>query len=325
MTRANRKAPSTRKHLTRAAGELVLRLLEQPQASIHAQLVQDLGLGPAEELLASGALLPDGGAKSLALLNDTESRYIDLAWNDQRLGYGYFDAADGFVVPPAASLQTFRLRIEWWLDWLAEELGLVNAGRPYQLVTDHAWDIGDLWVTPRSKVPIIFARRLKSAATAVALRAALQSRAGRKGGVILTSMGRVPAPAWPLDFQHRCIHDVLSSDEKSFRIEIALLKGLYDGSASQTRMNSSLLHLSPDGNVLTIKDDIIHLRGDRMKIVLRELFEAHRLKKHLRTRDLLDKAGIASPTLSKAFNNSPVWKALRPYLHQKGGLCWLEL
>jgi hypothetical protein len=325
MTRTNRKAATTRKHLTRATGEFVLKLLEQPQASIHAQLIEDLGLAPAEELLACGALVRDASAKSLAVVDEAGSRFVKLDWNDQHRGYGYFDAADGFVVPPAAALQIFRLRIEWWLAWVAEELGLVNAGRPYELVGRHAWDIGDLWVTPRSKVPIIFGLRLKKAATESALRSALQSRAGRKGGVILTSTRQVAAPEWPLDFQHRCIHDLLSSEQQSFRIEIELLKGLYDGSAFQPEPNSTPLHLSPDGNVLRIYDEIIHFHSDKMKTVVRELVNAHGAQKRLRNTELREKAKIESPNFGKAFHNSPSWAAFSKHLRRKNGFCWLEV
>jgi hypothetical protein len=118
---------------------------------------------------------------------------------------------------------------------------------------------------------------------------------------------------------------VLTSDEQGFRIEIDLLKGLYDGSSFQSETASAPLHLSPDGNVLRIRGKRILLRGPRMKVVVRKLVEAHETGRHLRASDLLAVARIQSPTLSKAFNNSPAWEALRRYLHHEGGFVWLEV
>jgi hypothetical protein len=50
--------------------------------------------------------------------------------------------------------------MHWWLGRLSASLALTNASHPTVIVPDHAWDIGDLWITRQRKIPVLFARRL---------------------------------------------------------------------------------------------------------------------------------------------------------------------
>jgi hypothetical protein len=137
--------------LTRIAGEFLLRLLEQPDALIVQQRVEDLGHDCLRDLTECGALISAGASRSIVVECDGEPRSVDLVWIEQRTAYGYFDAADGYVFPPVASFSLLRIDVTWWLRWLTDHLALVNAAKPVVLVENRAWDLGELWVTVRDQ------------------------------------------------------------------------------------------------------------------------------------------------------------------------------
>jgi hypothetical protein len=112
----------------------------------------------------------------------------------------------------------------WWLAWLAASLALTNSGQPTELVPTSAWDIGDFWITRRRNIPILFVRRLHRDATLKALREALQKRAGRSGGLILTS-SRNPLRQDAADrpFVVVPIAQAMTNDSQVFAIDRTLL------------------------------------------------------------------------------------------------------
>ena len=310
--------------LARNAGELLLALLEQRQPAIAGSVLADLDPNIRFQLRGSGCLQRTSVRQSIQVVGEAGAAAVDLTWLGDRECYGHFDPADGWVIPDPEEITLYRLDTAWWLAWLTAELDLINAGRPIELVADHAWDLGDFRVSRKRVVPLLFARRLRTPGVRAQLATALARRAGRSGGVMLTSSRRV-IETLNLPGAH-CLMPVaesLTADAARFRLDAALIQGLYLGQPPDATP-VALLDLSPDGMTLTIHGDVLHFRGAVQRAIIKHLVDAHRSGKRLRTSVVLAKAGSSADSLVKAFSGSPHWRTLSLHRRQEQGCCWFE-
>ena len=133
-------------------------------------------------------------------------------------------------------------------------LDLVAVRGATELLAGHAWDLGDLSISRSRKAPILFARRLHIASTVEQLRAVLQHRAGRPGGMILTTTASPLSVAeWPAAHQVVPLVKLLSPVGQTFGLDVRLLKNIYAGH-SLDASSIGPVYLAPDGRVLRIRD-----------------------------------------------------------------------
>jgi hypothetical protein len=306
--------------ISRRDGTLLLRLLEQPQPVITHKLLTEITNG---DLISGGALKSDGLLRSVMIMDNDGPRAVDLEWLPDQQTYGYF-SPDGYILADPKDLQSYKLDVAWWLKWLASELALVDAGVPSELVTGEAWDLGNRWVSRQSKVPILFARRLKHQSVAKKLIEAVGDRAGRPGGLILTSSKQSPELAeWPHRFRVRPLADLLSQDPKWFRLDRDIIDGMF--SPLSVARSAERVSLSADFRTLVIDGQMWTFRGEIQKTIIHLLVEAFRKGDRLRTSEVLRKAGSQAPDLAKAFKNNPSWPQLSQYIKSEHGFCWIEL
>jgi hypothetical protein len=311
--------------LSRRGGELLLRVLEQSRPIIAAAALEELPSKVRSMLFNVGALQRHDAGRAAFVVDDDGPMFRDLAWQADQNAYGYFDASDGSVVLAAETQMRFQVALPWWLTWLAASLALSNSGKATELVPTSAWDIGDLWITRHRNIPILFVRRLHRDATLKALRAALQKRTGRSGGLILTS-SRNPLQQDMTDpsFVVVPIADVMTNDSQVFAIDRTLLLSPYLAT-SREREPARPLHLSPDGRQLAIHGTVTLDFVSSIQIaIIRRLVNGHQDGKRWRARELLDDAGSGVATLARAFG-SKKWKQLKPYLTSRNGLWGFDL
>ena len=311
--------------LSRRTGEFLLVLLEQPRAIIAGAAIDDLDPDIGKDLRANGSLAPLSVARSIQVIDDDRVTTRDLSWAPGVERYAYFDAVDGWVAPDPEVLVVYRFDSGWWLAWLAGELALENAGKPAELVPDHAWDLGDIRISRKRKVPLLFARRLYAEDVRGNLIAALGRRAGRNGGVLLTTTRHaLEGSAVPGSHCLMQVVESLTSDADSFHIDVALIQGLFLGRAADS-VGRPALGLSLECATLTIHGDVLHIRGEVQQSIVKQLVDAFRLGKRLRTSDVLEKAQSSADSLAKAFRGSPNWPTLLRHLRQERGFCWFDL
>lgn len=206
--------------------------------------------------------------------------------------------------------------MSWWLAWLASALDLTNCSQPTELVAEHAWDVGDLWIDRRRKVPVIFARRLHRAETCHALTETLKKRAGRGDPLVLTS-SRNPPPRLDLALTLAPVSllALLTNDADEFALDRELVFSPY-GAEGKTGLTDPL-YLSPDGRLLVIEGVEVKFKSAIHVDIVRQIVAAH--PAGALAREVLEKAGSAAPTLQKAFG-AKKWALLKPYLKSKDGL-----
>jgi hypothetical protein len=311
--------------LSRRAGELLLRLLEQRRPVITAAALDDSLPGARLTLVGAGALQLHGTTRTVIAPGDAGPMFRELAPLQDRDGVGYFDAADGTVVVSPDDQRLLRVSLPWWLSWLAHSLDLANSSKPAELVPSHAWDIGDLWISARRKIPVLFGRRLHRDETCQALSAAMQRRTGRSGGLILTSSSNPrPSIANSSPFVVTSILTVLTNDVDNFSFDRDLVLSPYLPAGGGSSPPIEPLHLSPDGKRLVVNGVEINFRSKKHVAIVQELVAAFRVGQRLSAREVLDKADSAATTFRQAFGPDR-WAELRPYLKSRGGLWGFEL
>ena len=311
--------------LSRCGGELLLRLLEQSRPVIAAAALEKFPFEARSTLIKVGALERHGASRAALVAGDDGLAFRDLVWQADQNAYGYFDASDGSVVVAPEAQVLFRVALPWWLAWLAASLALTNSGRPTELVPTCAWDIGDVWITRQRNIPVLFVRRLNHDATLKALRQTLHKRAGRSGGLILTSSLN---PRWQdvvdQSFVIVSIAEAMTNDSQVFAIDRTLLLSPYMA-PSPKRGPAEALSLSPDGRRLVINGtNTLDFASDVQIAIIRRLVDGHRDGKRWRARELLDEAGSGVATLARAFG-SKKWKQLKPFLTSRNGLWGFDL
>jgi len=218
----------------------------------------------------------------------------------------------------------YRIAVPWWLAWLAASLELTNSARPTELLPGAAWDIGDIWVTRQRHVPVLFARRLYRGETRRALSDALRQRAGRSGGLIMTSGRGAMSQDSMEQFTVVPITNVLTNDSQVFSIDRGLLLSPFLPTNTATPLTQPL-YLSPDGRQLVINGTVtLDFKSDVHIKLIRRLLEGHVKGTRWRARELLDHAGSSLTTLARAFGGKK-WKQLKPYITSQSGLWGFDL
>ena len=172
--------------LSHAAVNLLLTIIETPSMVISGAALDGYHARAGAELVAAGALDADGFEPVAVSQADHDDGVVSLAWDGDARRHAYFSPAAGMVAVEDHALRRLRVRSSWLLDWLARELGIAGAVRPVELVPNHVWDLGDLWLGERKseqrRTAIYVARRLGEPGAMLRTRTALQSRAGRPPG-----------------------------------------------------------------------------------------------------------------------------------------------
>jgi hypothetical protein len=306
--------------ISRRGGELLLRALEQHEPVIAVAATDNLPPDLLSSLLNSGALKRHTASRAALVADDDDARFMDLVWYSDRNAYGYFDAADGHVVLTPDAQAVFRVNLPWWLRRLVAHLDLCNATQPTEVVPNHAWDIGDLWITRQRKIPVLFARRLNRDAQFAALQAALAKRRGRSGGLILTSSGN-PLGRLIDDPPYKVvpISDSLTNDADKFAIDRALVVSPYTGPRTDRGITEPI-YLSPDGRRLVINGDTtIDFKSKVHIAIIRQLVAGYYEGKRFRASELVEDAGSRVTTLRRAFG-AKKWALLKSYLKSENGL-----
>ena len=175
---------------------LLLEVLELAEPQITSRsLRRNLGSG-ADDLIRSGILTTVAPEAPLPdpRWHDSDDLAFESGWDAPLVG----QAVEG----AAADVSAYRISFARLLDMLSRALDLVAPRGPTELLADHVWDLGDLSISRSWKAPILFARRLHIASTVEQLRAVLQHRAGRPGGMILTStVSPLSVAEWPAAHQ----------------------------------------------------------------------------------------------------------------------------
>ncbi len=315
------------KPISHRAGDLILAIMETPGMTISATALDDYHAEAGAELIALGALEPVGFEPVTVSQADHDDAMVGVVWDGDAGGYGYFSPAVGMVAVKNQAIGRYRLRPSWLLAWIAEELGLATGVRPVDLVPDRAWDLGDVWLGERKsekrRTAIYVARRLGETGAMARLRTALQSRAGRPPGVILSSSPAaiaddiLPTGMTPMMPILRCA----TAGVAEFCLDTAIIRTAVHGAWPAS--SDTPVRVAAEFRVVHVGSREFQFRGDKQRQVIRYLHDAwDRGEGRINTAMMfIDLEFPETTRLRDLFKGHVDWKAL---IGIENGACWLR-
>lgn len=304
--------------------ELLLSVIETPEAVISGAVLGDYYGATSSVLTEAGLLKPDGHEMVSVSQANHDDAPVTVSWSPDGSRLGYFSPAAGWVTVPDERINRFRADFPAVIARLMLQAEWTSRTGPVSLIPDLLWEIGDVRLGRRTqRVPIWFGRRFHDLAVWRQVRDAAKLRPASHLRVLLTSTPshRLPEESLP---GHLVVgvRDVIDFSI-GLSVHPEILASRLDGSH---RPNvEAAIDLSPDGKKLSINGTvIIDFKSDIQIAIIRKLVDGHKDGKRFTVQDLLTEGGSGSTGLRRAFGTKK-WAMLAPYLKSHNGLWGFEL
>ena len=279
----------------------------------------------ASELIDREFLVKTRPAQSIWVALEEEDECMELEWDDERRCHVYYDRFSGKYYPaPLDEITRYKLDFHALLKQISTALKIQS--EPVKLVGDLLWDLGD-YVLGSRKIPTLFARRMHHSDCQELMHSALTNRAGRSGGLILTSTDEVPKYL-SLPGKHHIvpISTCIKSDTDYFQLDNDIIAGLFKPQRPQSAKKQQKIECHNGGGLIIINDDDGESRqftftGSKQKQCLEYIYQCWEngetevnISKMFEDLDFVN-----TRRLTDLFKKKPGWKELIGY---KGNLCW---
>ena len=316
--------PDHGRGLAPAILELLLNIVEAPEAVISGAVLDDYYASEAAVLKETGLLKPHGHEAASVSRTDHDDAPVTLSWSAENEGLGYFSPAAGWITVPDYRIARYRVDFPVLLARRMVQTDVSSRSGPVPLVPDLLWEIGAVRLGRRiQRVPIWFARRLHEPSVWRQIKDATKARPATRLRVVLTS---TPSHRFPDETVagHLLvgIRDVIDF-ATGLTVHPDILSARLDG--SQRPDIGEALSLSPDGRRLVINGDLtINFKSESQITIIRKLVAGFREGKRFSARELLDHAQSSSDTLRQAFG-AKKWAQLESHLKSRDALWGFEL
>jgi hypothetical protein len=295
--------------LDQAAGEFLLRLIENPEPVIAASTLADYAPDAGRSLIAAELLKPDGMVEALTDTSDHDDVPVTLQFDADRSRYGYVGAA-GWVDVPEERLRLYRADITALVRRLSFRL-VPRRPALHELIEGVLYDIGDVQLTGASPTSIWFGRRCGVPEVLGAILQEAEARPAARMRLIVTSTARCElanpqtSECLFVDCRDACAPgSPLVLDRTLLRAQLRTR----NGEATEP------IWLSPDGERLVILGAInVAFRSPAQIAVIRALVNGHKAGKRFAAQPLLASCGSGRRTFREFFG-AEKWTALSPYL-----------
>lgn len=300
------------------AADLLLSVVETPDAVIAGQVLDDYYASVGDALKARGLLKPAGAHRASPSFVDHEDEPVELIWSGRHEGYGYFSPAAGWVTVENCRLAMFGVSFD---ALIRHVLGALDGMNETAIILDPnlLWEVGQVRLPGRAKrVPVWIARRLGEPAVwdkfldAVRLRPA----PGLRIVLTFTSADRLPVRT-AHGHEIIAVRDVADS---SLTVDADLLAARI---AAGTPQSDDAITMAADGAAVSVRGTRYAFPGSKQRAVIRELYGAWKSGNCERlTVEVLESAGYSASvnTLTKAFSGRSDW---RDFIKEEHGRCWM--
>lgn len=295
----------------------LLELLELRQPLLSGAAAE-LCPAPAKRLIAAGLLIPHDHETVSASLADHDDAPVSLIWSDQHAALAYFSSAVGLVPVPRERLLRQRVAVEAVLSALIGSLDLAKGHRPFALVEDLLWEVGDVRLGKNPvRTSVWFARRIFDRDVLQRVTEMARSRPHTRPRLILTSTRPIRLAGLAVPGAAIIgVKDVLALPG-ALAISPDILSARFSGVALPTQ---GPLVLSPDRTKLSIRGgEPILFRSEAQQEVIKQLVDAFYDGTRLRARDLTHHHSL------QTFFGKAKWVQLEPFLKSTGGLWGFDL
>lgn len=305
----------------RQSVELLLRVMETPEARAQGSALRLAASRATDSLLAAGLLVSRGQIPVVAAMDDYEDEPVAAVWSPEHQAYGYSDLTGRWIRVDPSEITAYGVDFPRAIAGMLVQFD--RAGSPPQeLIDGHLIDLGVIRMAgTENPVPVWFARCLGSNDISQKVFALMERRPSAGLRVIFTSTSgdRIPVSPNKRDVIV-AVSDVFAGPG-SLAISPQILSArLFPG---QVQRREPIDH-SHDYGIVWLRGKPIRFRGDRQRQALRQLFDAYwRGSPRLRTAVVLEEAGYGGKvnTFAKAFGKGGDWSLFIKYA---GGDCWIE-
>lgn len=315
--------PDRRPSLDRQAADILLSVIETPQAVITSAVLDEFYTAKAAALKASGLFELKGHQRVAVSLADHDDEPINLSWSSEHRGYGYFSPSAGWVPVSDSQMASFCISFEKLFERMLERLDCSTRTPPTVLLPDLLWEVGEVRLPGRGKrVPLWIGRRLDNPKVWSRFAETVRARPapGLRIVLSLTPADRLPAP---IHQGHSIIavRDIadhangLVVDPDLLAARIAL------GSPSV----DALITIAADGAAVTVRGKRYAFSGSKQRALIRQLYESWQAgSPECLTAEVLEKAAYNDSvnTLAKVFSGRKDWLE---FIKEEHGRCWMFL
>lgn len=304
------------------AVDLLLKLMEAPEAVLSGAALHDFYPDAGGALIAAGALKDDGYEPVITGMADHDDLPVHLTWRSEVGGYAYFSPSAGWIKVENERLTRYRVDFDWLIGVLSRQLRIPRTIEPKCLLKDVMWDLGDAWIGKR-KATFLLGRRLSTSRTLDEVCDALARRVGRPPGVLLTTTRRL-ARHVRIPGQHQIVTlaDCLRGDGTGLRLDLDVIGGVFAGLRPQR--TAQLIEANADFRIVRAKGETFVFRGDKQRQVIGYMHERWLDGvERVSIAEMMDDLGFPIETrLRDLFKKHPAWEKL---VKEEGGSAWFDV
>jgi len=172
-----------------------------------------------KELLEHGALVLDGKHHSITCQECDRRHRALVTFDRERQAMTYFCSEAGRVAIDARALNVYTLRLEWLLDWLADAFRISAKQRPFSLIENHLWELGQANIH-HQQLRVMLARHIGSLGHLTQIETITARRTGKTGVILTTSSGFSQPHRLPNGFSMIGLQEVLAEDQSAASIDL---------------------------------------------------------------------------------------------------------
>ena len=306
------------------AVDLLLTLMEAPEARLSGAALHDFYPDAGTALIAAGALKDDGYEPVTTGMADHDDLPVHVTWRPEVGGYAYFSPSAGWVKVDNERLTRYRVDFAWLLASLSRQLRIPRTIEPRCLLKDVLWELGPAWIGHRTQMtPVFLGRRLRHRVVLEAACDALRQRANGRTGLLLTTGVAPPVfvtiPGQPVVVLLRnCL--VIGA---GLTVDGGNLAGRLGGSVPERTQQP--LQIIGEGRVVWFYGEKFEFpRGEKQRRVVAYLHEQYlRGIYEVSVASIIADLDLAEGTrIDKLFNGSPAWNRLLTLRTGMCSFCW---
>jgi hypothetical protein len=302
--------------------ELLLRVMETPEARALGSALRLVGSRATDALLAAGLLVGRGQIPVVAAMDDYEDEPIAAEWSPEHRAYGYRDRTGRWIRIDEAEITAYGVDLPRAIAGMLVQFDRTGSPPPQMLADGHLIDLGVVRLVGAERpVPVWFARCLGNPDVWHKISGFMERRPPVGPRIILTSTRGERIPPSPNRRDVILAMSDVFGGPGSLAISPEMLKARVF--PSQVNHREPIDH-SENCGVVWLRGERLEFGGDKQRQFLQLLFDAYWAGKPVRRAiDVLSEAGFKEDTnsVAKAFSGKPGYKK---FIRQSEGNIWIE-
>jgi len=260
---SSKSVSKTKRKLSCADFEALLRLAETATLTVGAPELLRLFPASAQNLLATGAFLEEPHALTIVPVGDDCEKSVE--WNDDLGSYAYFSTRGWIKVEPDR-LRRYKLNVPWLVDQILQALSWPQ--KTVMLLDGLLWDCGPSYIG-KNQATIFVCRRIAHPAIFNDIASRLSPRCRNGGNVLLTTTPSFPSNLSIPGLTIMTLVEALDRRRQHFTLDADLIANTVFGRRPEEK--NRIVLCKANGGILIINGRSFKFRGDKQRQVVQHL------------------------------------------------------